>query len=297
MIVRAIDGRFLGHPFFSPSKKNGHGNGRRQRPNSYHPNSLYICVGPRRSLAVCVGARRSLCRAQALSMCQIQALSMCRGPALPALSVSPALSASGSVSGPGGLPLSVRAPAFLCGTVPGPALSPTALCMSGSRRSFVGQRSLCQARALSVSGLGALCVGPRRSLPSTGTRQIRHPSASDVFPSHPYPRATPGPDPAPGPSSNLRATHPVPKKPGAAIRAPTSCHPLAIRSAGPGPAPIPPVCGPPPIQPGAFPFPGKNPNFSVWRKNWKDCKLGSPQLEHWAGRWEIRLANIGGRVD
>ena len=41
MIVRAIDGCFLGHPLFPPAKKNGHGNGCRQRPNSYNPKSIY----------------------------------------------------------------------------------------------------------------------------------------------------------------------------------------------------------------------------------------------------------------
>ena len=94
MIVSFIDGRFLGHPFFFSIKKNGHGNGCRQRPNSY------ISVSgpgafPALSVSIfvwdCVLPRRSLCRAPVLpaalyrlwawrSLCRARALSVKTGP-------------------------------------------------------------------------------------------------------------------------------------------------------------------------------------------------------------------------
>ena len=61
MIARAIDGRFLDHPFFFFTKKNGHGNGCCQRPNSYNPIFfMYLCRAPPLS--------RWLCRGPALSV-------------------------------------------------------------------------------------------------------------------------------------------------------------------------------------------------------------------------------------
>ena len=189
MIVRAIDGRFLGHPFFSPSKKKRHGNGCRQRPliQTVRILSIYnveftstpvrcrapvLSVSGPAALSLSVSGSSALCRAPSL-LCQGQSLcrarrSLCRGPALsvsgpgalcvrarrsPALCVSGpdtlSLSVSGSVSGP-------RSPATVC-------VGPRRFSVSGPGALCVGAlRSLCRAPALSVSG-PALCVGARRS--------------------------------------------------------------------------------------------------------------------------------------
>ena len=163
---------------FAPSKKNGHGNGCRQHPNSYDPNSFHVVYiyiylihqystgrnGPRRSpgdfgVGACVGPRRS---PDALCVRLRRSLALCVG--VPAL----------SVSGPGGLCVGVPAlsvSVFRRSLCQGPAVS-----VSGSRRSLCrssgalcvrARRSLCRGPgalcvglpALSVSGPGGLCVG------------------------------------------------------------------------------------------------------------------------------------------
>ena len=259
MIARAIDGRFLGHPFFFPSKKNGHGNGCRQRPNSYNPNSLYryitqsspgaLCAGSG-ALSLCVGAKRCLHQAPALSVSgpgrRSLCRALCRGLALSCQCVRPgalcvgarpnararyrALSALGSGRAPGALcvgarrsppPLSVSDPTlFVRGRSSGPGRC-LALCVRP-------RRSLCRAPALSVSGPSGFAGPQRRSACSSAC----HPSIQFA-----------GPRPS---SDQLRSAW-RPSSPGLQLRS------GPIRSAGPQ---LRYACHP---SSGAFPFSGENP--------------------------------------
>ena len=211
-----------------------------------------LCV---RAGIYCIEARRSLCQAPELSV--------------------PGLSRD-SVSRPGPGVLSVG-PNGLC----------VALCV-GVRRSLsraprcsaLARRSPCRHPALSMSP-GTLCVEPRRSSRPADLCASGHPVPQiRVFMRMPLSRCV-------GPqlksschaSSSARATHPVPRAaqirvPIHAIQSPSSdprgTHP-PIRSASPAPIRVPPIssAGPqvrgppaqicvPPIQPGAFFFPGEN---------------------------------------
>ena len=155
MIVRAIDGRFLGHPFIFSIEKERPWQRLSPRPESR--------IGHRRSLSLRVGPRRFLCRGPTLSVWAPR--SLCRAPALCQASAL-------SVSGPGAL---CRASALLSG--PGAPCSGPGSLGRGSVWGFGGsgalcvesRRSLCRASALSGSGPntlsvgpGALCVGARR---------------------------------------------------------------------------------------------------------------------------------------
>ena len=212
MIVRAIDGRFLGHRFFSPSNKNGLGIGCRQRLNSYNKTSLYmyiyiymymiykystgrkwsrpvpalsgaLCVGAvfyvvvRRSVAaLCVGARHSLCRAPALFVSRSGALSPL------------------SVSGPGATPPQISSCSSACQRAPysdprlthlvcGLRSSESACCPFGSdpRATHPDFVSAAGPRAHSRAGpagpqLRSAC---HRSAPRAAQKSARHP------PTHP----------------------------------------------------------------------------------------------------------------
>ena len=213
MIVRAIDGRYLGHPFFCSIEKSGHGNGCRQRPNSYNLHAKVFesknsnmkwqleskttncfrqqaCTHRRVSSSggFCVGAQRSLCRGPALSVSGSDA--PCRGPAL-------------SVSGPG---------AALCRA---PALSGR-LCVGrrrhGDRRGLT-QRALGptkNARSLTQRATQRL-LGPNTALGAARTQRVPastrrvcqralDPDKQSAGPRH----RAPGPDP-PGPATERRA--------------------------------------------------------------------------------------------
>ena len=152
MIVRAIDGRFVGHPFFLSIEK--------ERPwqrlskASKHIQSeffIHVCRAPPLS--------RCLCRAQALSVSGPGPAARCQGPAGPRRSLcrGPALFVSrpGAVSGPGAL--CVRARRSVSGSVLGPGGPLPALCVSLSS---------------AVSVPGTLCVGPRRSLRQPPQRSL-----------------------------------------------------------------------------------------------------------------------------
>ena len=120
-----------------------------------------FCVGPgalRRSL--CVGARRSA------------AVSLCWGPVLcVGICVGPRRSLSQSVSGPGGLAVSV--------SVSGPGAVSVRLRRSLCRRPalFVsGPGALCRAPALFVLGPDALCVGPAPCVGALCLCVVPHPA-------------------------------------------------------------------------------------------------------------------------
>ena len=123
-----------------------------------------LCRGPALSVGVCVGARHSLCRALAVSVSVPgpalfvpgpDSVSGARSP-LPTLSVRLLVSVSGSLRGPAlsvsGQALARRSPAL---SVSEPARAPAVLRRHPALS--VGVRR-------SVSGPGALFVGPRLSL-------------------------------------------------------------------------------------------------------------------------------------
>ena len=192
MIVRAIDGRYLGHPFFVSIEKERQWqlllpaskfkqSSRQSFWISKHEmvagelncKLFSACTHKRVSSsgALCVGARRSLCRARrslavsvfgarrarcvgprALCRCVGPRRSLCRGPAL---SMSgPALCVSVSMSGPA---LSVSSPALsvkIC--VGAQQSSPGALCVVAQQ----APGALCRGPALSVSGPALSVSGP-----------------------------------------------------------------------------------------------------------------------------------------
>ena len=265
---KSHDGRFLGHPFLSPLKKNGHGNGCRQHPNSYNPNSLYrfiikftgkplrfLCRA-RLSLSLSVGAKRSLRQAPALSVSG--AGSLCVGPRTlrsgpGALFVGLCVGAWHSCVAVSG-PLSASGPVFsvsvgantLC-VAPGALGS---LCRGPAR----SERALFRAPALSASrpGVlsvrpGALCLGTRRSLCHGPALSVSGPSGSSA-PIRVTPIRTAGSprtDPVRGPPAQVRV---------------------------------------PPIQPGAFPFSRSEPQTSVWGKSLVAVKLKASVSQQQPGR-------------
>ena len=132
-------------------KKNGHGNGCRQRPNSYNLHAKAFLNPKILRHEMVTGKQNSKLFSSAGLPSQTRVelwWSLCRSPMLsvwgPALSVS--------------IPtLCVGAQRSLCR---GPALS-----VSGPGALYLrARRSLRRAPALSLSGHGALCVGARRSL-------------------------------------------------------------------------------------------------------------------------------------
>ena len=194
MIVRAIDGRFLG----SPSKNNGHGSGCRQCPNRYNPNSLYICVRPR----VCVGPPRSLFRGPAWrSPCQA-----------PALSESDTESAGPTQRAP-------RSDAELrhARARPGPdiqsARAPTQSArpdtQTGPRRASEPDIKRCRALTLSVArGPATLSRSLFRAPPLSSASHPSGPRAPRIWSCRPPNESQPC-HPVRNPSSEPRATHPV----------------------------------------------------------------------------------------
>ena len=227
MIVRAIDGRFLGHPFFFSIEKERPW--QRLSPASKHIQSeffIHLCRAP--PLSGC------LCWAPALSVSGPGALcvgawrSLCRGLAL-------------SVSGPGAL--CVRPWCSLCRALALSVSGPGALCV-GPVLSVSGPGALCRAVVLSVSGPGTLVSGPASNSLALWARARSSDPGLHQHLTHPLRdpqlRSTSGPFPRSGrlsvcgphthPACSPRATHPVRgSDPLSPMRFPRSGRPFGLR--------------------------------------------------------------------